>query len=366
MELTPEDQFKLNVLLANKPLAIRIDESAMAVYGMGAEGSDTRIDLHSHPRPERYLKTVRELISGHYLGSPGGYPLYISRWTRMGQMRDESLAQLLLLAEREAVVAACCAPGLSPELAERAWWAMEDPDNARNMLANQAIAGAAIGRTLAQYLLDYLPFETETELMFETVRLILQPGLLDEQQVSSLWGRSRRKGAYLAGFLKARADSLPVAAAAHAHWQRLDALPPDLATAPGPALLARSYSAAGQAFWRGVDEVLEKPPTQDVVASMIDILADYCGSLRDQRGDHTLEELQQDAARWLETPEVICWRRLLPGEEPAWLALRVFSGLGYGVLRPVLTGTTANGTLMRKKLQPVLQSLRTLTRALRQ
>ena len=42
----------------------------------------------------------------------------------MGQARDDSLAQLLLLGEPEAVVAAVHAPGLTDELAARAWWAM--------------------------------------------------------------------------------------------------------------------------------------------------------------------------------------------------------------------------------------------------
>ena len=57
--------------------------------------------------------------------------MYLQRWTRMGQMRDESLEQLLLLGEPEAVVAVVCAPGLTDELARRAWWAMG------NALANR-------------------------------------------------------------------------------------------------------------------------------------------------------------------------------------------------------------------------------------
>ena len=36
------------------------------------------------------------------------------------------------------------------------------------------------------------------------------------------------------------------------------------------------------------------------------------------------------------------------------VALRLLSGLGYGVLRPLLRDTTATGSLMRRKLDPVL------------
>jgi hypothetical protein len=36
-------------------------------------------------------------------------------------------------------------------------------------------------------------------------------------------------------------------------------------------------------------------------------------------------------------------------------AMHLLSGLGYGALRPVLRDTTAIGTLMRKKLKPVIE-----------
>jgi hypothetical protein len=38
-------------------------------------------------------------------------------------------------------------------------------------------------------------------------------------------------------------------------------------------------------------------------------------------------------------------------------AMRVLSGLGYGVLRPLLRDTTAIGTLMRRKLKPVMDPI---------
>ncbi len=144
IELSGEDSLRLNVLLANQPQAIRIDESRLRVHGLSERG-EACITLNPTARPEAYVRAVRELISGHVLGSPGGYPTYLRRWTRMGQMRDESLAQLLLLGEPEAVVAAVCSPGLTDELGRRAWWAMEDAENARRMLGNAAIVQGADG-----------------------------------------------------------------------------------------------------------------------------------------------------------------------------------------------------------------------------
>jgi len=38
-------------------------------------------------------------------------------------------------------------------------------------------------------------------------------------------------------------------------------------------------------------------------------------------------------------------------------AIRVLSGLSYGVVRQVFSGTTAIGSLMRRKLEPVMAPL---------
>jgi hypothetical protein len=46
-----------------------------------------------------------------------------------------------------------------------------------------------------------------------------------------------------------------------------------------------------------------------------------------------------------------------PDLRDALVAARVLSGLSYGVVRPVFRGTTAIGSLMRKKLAPVMQQL---------
>ncbi|RKZ63491.1 MAG: sulfur reduction protein DsrS, partial [Candidatus Parabeggiatoa sp. nov. 3] len=90
MPLSNEDNLRLNVLLANKVQAIRIDESKMIVYGLSERG-EAKIQLHPNCRDEQYLRWVRELISGYILGSPGGYPVYLKRWARMGQTKDDSL-----------------------------------------------------------------------------------------------------------------------------------------------------------------------------------------------------------------------------------------------------------------------------------
>jgi hypothetical protein len=357
MELSPQDALRLNVLLANKPQAIRINESSMTVFALSAKG-EAQIELNPTGRHEQYLKRVKELFSGHVLGSPGGYPVYLQRWTRMGQMRDESLEQLLLLGEPEAVVAAASAQGLTDELARRAWWAMEDANNARHMLAKTAVVQGRMGPLLASYLVEHLPFEAEPEQQIETVRLVLQSGLLDGQQVDSLWRKAQRKPAYYVGFLAARPDQLPGEYAAHGALEPVAAqLTPLAASGNGlAALLLRVLSAQGQGFIETVFRVFEKPNNQDVVNLALDHVAAYFSAARPGGPvDATLDELLAEALEWLATAAEVGPLTTLNGIEPAQLrALRVMSGLSYGVVRPAFGDSTAIGSLMRRKLQPVL------------
>ena len=360
MELSPQDALRLNVLLASRPQAIRINESTMTVFGLSANG-EARIELNPTGRDEQYLRRVRELLSGQVLGSPGGYPVYLQRWTRMGQMRDESLEQLLLLGEPEAVVATVCAQGLTDELARRAWWAMEDASNARHMLGKPAVVEGRMGPVLAAYLVEHLPFESEPEQQIQTVRLVLQQGLLPTHEVEGLWRKAQRKPAYYVGFLGARPNDLPLAAAAHPLHAALaqDLLSLESAGNALAGLLQGVLSPAGQAFIETVFKVFEKPSNQEVVNLALDFVAEYFSVARSGGAvDAALEDLQAEAASWLAaSPEARALAEL-DGVDAAHLAaLRVLSGLSYGVVRPVFRDSTAIGSLMRRRLQPVLTPL---------
>jgi hypothetical protein len=179
-ELSPEDELRLNVMMAGDIQAVRIDEAAVIVHGLSSRG-EASIKLHPAGRPEQYLRRVRELLAGIATGSPGGYPVYLHGWTRMGQAREKGLDCLLLLGEEEAVVSVAYSNGLTDELARRAWWAMPVADNARRMLERDCVVQGKMGRVLAAYLVEYLPFESSPHTIIDTVRLLLQPGLIDEE-----------------------------------------------------------------------------------------------------------------------------------------------------------------------------------------
>ncbi len=371
MELSSEDSFRLNVLLANRPQAIRIDESRLIVYGLSERG-EAKVALNATGRPEQYVRAVKELISGHILGSPGGYPVYLRRWTRMGQMRDESLEQLLMLGEPEAVVAAVCSPGLTVELARRAWWAMEDAENARRMLENPTIVDSPMGRVLAEYLIEYLPFETESERMSASIRLILQPGLIDDVRRLDLWKKSARKQAYLVGFLQALPDALPEPVGPRADADVLTgALADELAVEnPVARLLVRITGAPGQTFLKTVSAVLAKPPSQDVVTAIFDGLRDYFAPVRPTGDpDLDLDGLSADAEAFLlneAAPKVVqACVDAYPRCAADLAAMRFLSGAGYGLIRPVLPDPTTLGSLMRRKLAPVIDPMQARIAGLR-
>ena len=148
MELSSEDALRLNVLLTHTILAVRIDENNLTLAALTDRG-EARIALHATGRKEQYLRLVREMLSGHALGSPGGYPLFIQRWTRMGQNSGDNIDKLLLLGEDEAVTSVAYSPRLTDELARRAWWCMHSGDNARRMLERTCVVQGAMGPVLA-------------------------------------------------------------------------------------------------------------------------------------------------------------------------------------------------------------------------
>jgi len=253
-----------------------------------------------------------------------------------------------------------CAQGLTDELARRAWWAMAEAENARRMLGRPAVAEGRMGPVLAAYLVEHLPFETEPEQMMDTVAMVLQPGLVDEPARHELWKKSGRKSAYYVGFLETCPDDLPVKRLPH---PLLDALAPQLGSERAGALEAlytKVLDAPGQAFVATVLEVLKKPPNQEVVTRTLELVARYFAAARPEGPvDLTLEQLEAEADGWLQglsgSAGMLAAGQVQVGGHLR--VLRILSGLSYGAVRPVLRDTTAIGSLMRRKLAPVIDPL---------
>lgn len=366
MALSSEDTLRLNVLLHNGVDAIRIDESRMVVLAL-REDTESRITLRPNCKAEQYLRQVREFLSGHVLGSPGGYPVFLTRWTRMGQARDRHLGDLLKLGEPEAVVAAANAPGLSNELAHRAWWAEPTPDIARRMLSAPDVVAGDMGKVLARYLAEHLAFETEARVIIDTVRLVLQPGLIDTATCERLWRMGRRRSACRIGFLQAIPDELPEPAPARADLAKYEPVLARLADAGNmvAAALLKTLRDRGQGFLHHAEAALRRPENQDVVVALLNAIGSYFGAARrHESGTRDIDTVIGETTRACDAAEhggsdaaLTALLRAAPGLRTEIEALLVLARASDLWVTPLFARTTAEGTLMRRKLEPVTAPL---------
>lgn len=357
MELSSEDALRLNVLLTHELQAVRINENSLTLYALTGRG-EARIALHPTGRKEQYLRLVREMLSGHALGSPGGYPLFIQRWTRMGQNSGDNIDKLLLLGEEEAVVSVAYSPKLTDELARRAWWCVQSGDNARRMLERPAVSQGKMGPVLAEYLVEHLPFETSPHVVIDTVRIVLQPGLLNPQTLQRLWKSAKGDNTYYVGFLETVPDALPgqedepVTASPGA-----SSLEPLVAAGnPYARQLDRVRSRSGKRFLAACEDVLRRPADQDVARALFRAIGAYFAALRqDASQERSLEGAVALAGQRLATPDAGLEALLatMPQCRSVMHALLVLAEVGEYTVAPILVRTTAIGSLMRRKLEPV-------------
>ena len=361
MQLSAEDNLRLNVLLSQELHAVRIDESKMTVFALTAKG-EAKVPLNAIGKDEAYIKEIKALFSTHVMGSPGGYPVYLKRWTRMGQARDESLAQLLLLGEPEAVVAAVHAAGLTDELAARAWWAMPTSENARRMLEKQAVVEGETGKILAEFLLEFLPFEEEQRDMIESVRLVLQPGLISQQEKEKLWSKTKTKKSFYVGFLHAAADDLPIEVDAHPEYETINQqLLPLIEQGNAYAImLDKVLSPKGQAFIKTIEDALKKPGNQDVVVSLLSAVSKYFETIvPEQFAEHDIESICSEAEALCcgentQLKEVVVALEGTTDNAQKYLcAMTVLACLSVKLVNPIFSRSDAIGTVMRKKIKPV-------------
>ncbi|MBU2640607.1 MAG: hypothetical protein Q8K57_15515 [Thiobacillus sp.] len=341
-ELSPEDELRLNVLFNTELLAVRIDESNMTLWALTPQG-EASVPLKPNERSDRYLKRVRELLSGHALGSPGGYPVHLTRWTRQSQsgLSPQHLAQLLLIAEEEAVVAVVHSPALTDDLARRAWWCMSTIENARLMLMRDVVCQGSMGRTLAEFLVEHLAFLHEDDVaILDTIAVMLYSGVMTEAERLSMWKRGNSRNSYYVAFLELQPDNLPSPRAARADHAEV----PQLADNPYSVMLDKVLSGQGQTFIATVAVILDRPEVQEVVNHTLDALANWATPLREA------DPVRRATAR----AELLA---VAPQFEPDCAALDVLTAVDADSVRPIFLKTTAIGSLMRRKIQPIVTPL---------
>lgn len=356
MQMSSEDQLRLNVLLAQPLQAVRIDESRMRVHALSERG-EASVKLNPTCKDEKYIRLVQQFLSTHYLGSPGGYPVYLRRWTRMGQARDGSLEKLLLIGEPEAVAAVVHASGLTNELARRAWWTDTNSENARRMLEKKCVVQGDMGRKLACFLVEFLPFEEEQKAIIDSVRLVLQPGLVSDKMRNEIWNRGKRKNSYYVGFLQQTPDDLPIEIAPHSHWENtVDCLKPEIERGNRLAeQLCRTLGSSGQAFLHVSTLVLQKPNDQEVVVALLNAIGGYFSFVKvnPEYMRNTQSLSQHVENHCLENPDVEKIMAIDPALMPQIKAILSLSMVSEALVDPIFGMTDAIGSVMRKKIEPV-------------
>ena len=372
MNISPEDLLKLNVLMAQKPRAVRIDENRMQVFAL-TENSEAKIDLNPNTMPIPYLRRVREFLAGYIFDSPSGYPVHITGWTRMGQTKDVNLQQLLMVGEPEAVVAVVNSTGLTAETGQCAWWCMPESENARRMLENAAIVDSELGPVLAEHLFEHLAFETEPREMIESVRLMLQPGLLSKEKQEKLWLSSQRNTANLVGFLQSSSEVILHERREHSDYEKMrslfeEELSGDASNNQYAKNIIWFLSKEGQGYLETVKKVLDGAKTQAVMVFILSTLQDKFSIYFPPETQQVIKDINDIDQRvnalldtsgddFLATNEV--WQSMIKilkdskVNEDLIYSILWFSQLNPAPATAILIKTTAEGTLMRRKLKPV-------------
>jgi hypothetical protein len=371
-DLSSEDSLRLNVLMMANPVqAVRIDEGAMTLYAL-TENGEARIQLHPNCRADQYIGRVKEFLGGHALGSPGGYPVYLQRWTRMGQTSDKNLEALLLLGEPEAVVAVAHAPSLTDELARRAWWCQPSMEIARWMLEKDTVVHGKMGKVLADFLIEHLPFEESPDARMHTIRLVLYGKLADEQTTAKLWRMAKGVPYYFIGFLEFMPENLPEDQPPRPDYVEAAALLNpliDTGNAFAERLLAL-LSANGQTWLKAISEVLARPSTSLVVYALLDAISRYFHATGYPVKTEDLDALFAEA-RAMASGEHAAPQDLMevlhaaPQYRQNIEAMLALSGLTSKTADPWLLRNTAVGALMRRKIEPLVAPINQAVQILR-
>ncbi len=366
VELSNEDNLRLNVLLAQNLQAIRINEGTMTVHALTDQG-EAKIVLNPTTRDEQYLRIVKELFSLKITGSPGGYPIFLKRWTRMGHA-DNTLEHMLLLGEPEAVVAVVHAPTISHDIGVRAWWALPTTEVAIRLMEHPEVAKGELGIELAAYLMEFLPFEEQQVSIVNMVRLCLQGDLITQDEKEKLWARAKRRNPFYVGFLHADPKQIPLDTNCFSNYTELTKTLAPLIQENNvyAQTLSTLLNQYGQRWLETIKLSLTKPVDQDVVISLFIAIGKYFDlplhTLRlDHRGTRSITLAIEHSQDVCTKPDNEQLKNLLEALSPEYQslveAMLVLAQMGEHTLIPIFSGNESVGTVMRKRLLPLTTPL---------
>jgi len=222
------------------------------------------------------------------------------------------------------------------------------------------VVEGAMGRKLAAYLVEHLPFETDPLTVITTVRLVLQPGLIDAATRLRIWGRGDHRNAYHIGFLEAIPDELPEPIPARPdytiHAARLSAL-----TEAGndtARRLERVLASPGQTFVAACERLLEHPVNNDAAAALLNAIGSYFRPLAPELGpSRDIAQIIERAGAIDPASPVGAIANEFPELRATLAAARVLAQADEQLIIEILAKTSASGTLLRRKLDAVVTPL---------
>ena len=229
---------------------------------------------------------------------------------------------------------------------------------ARQLLRHRAVAADAVGKMLAQWLVDYLPFETELSDMLDSARLLLQPNLIDNATRVRLWDMGRRNKAYRIGFLLECPDDLPRKVSA-----RADASVLAEQSHPGSELAGvwmRSRGVDGQSFIAASLDVLGGLNSQEEASAALNAVGGYYAALR-VYGEHA--HSPQSTLAWVESA-IVDYADLGPVVQAQFRALLILAHTSDAWVTPIFAQSDACGSVMRKQIEPVVTLVSAALRSL--
>jgi hypothetical protein len=164
--------------------------------------------------------------------------------------------------------------------------------------------------------------------------------VLTDAERLAIWKRGSSRNSYYVAFLELQPDQLPNPRPARADHASV----PALADNPYCTMLEKALSAQGQTFLATTALILERPENQEVVNHTLNALAQWCAPLRqaDEAARRSARVALLDAA---------------PQFEADCAALDALAAVDADSVRPIFLKTTAIGSLMRRKIQPLVTPL---------
>ncbi|MDC0388437.1 hypothetical protein OAQ81_04550 [Candidatus Thioglobus sp.] len=335
--LEPEDILKLNVLIATS-IAIRIDTYKLVVVGLNAQFKEQTIELRPSGDSEAYIKEVKKLLVTQVLGAMGGYPSYLKRWSRMGQVVSSNLTSLLKLGEVEAVVAVANSTNLDDQLLKVTWWCATNTDNqaeiGRFLLTKEFVTLTETGQEIAQYLLEFLPFVNDTEQLIDTTSLVLQNELINQKDKERLWKQGQRRTAFLVGFVERMQGNLPN----ELNIQPLECQHPDL------QIINDQQS---QIFLATLAHILKKINQEYVLYRALEVLGQYL-----THKQITLQDSIDKINAQIESLNITSVK-----EQDKLNARLLLAGVNERLVVSIISAHNLTGSAIRKKLAHVLEPI---------